>query len=68
MSEVLGRPLVKGETVHHRNGIRWDNRRENLELWTLNKGPRMGQRVKDQVEWARTFIDQYTSDEASLRT
>ena len=29
---VLGRPLRKGETVHHRNRDKLDNRPENLEV------------------------------------
>lgn len=32
MEEVLGRPLRDYETVHHRNGDRQNNARENLVL------------------------------------
>jgi hypothetical protein len=51
MEEILGRHLSPDETVHHRNGVRDDNRPRNLELW-IRPQP-TGVRVQDAVEWAR---------------
>lgn len=57
MSQLLGRPLLDKENVHHINGVRDDNRPENLELWSVSQPS--GQRVEDKVVWAITLLEQY---------
>lgn len=50
MEAHLGRRLLPTETVHHINGVRDDNRLENLELW-YSPQP-YGQRVEDLLRYA----------------
>lgn len=57
MEEILGRHLSPDETVHHRNGVRDDNRPQNLELWVRPQPS--GVRVQDAVEWAHEILGRY---------
>lgn len=60
MERYLGRSLLPGETVHHRNGIRLDNRIENLELWA--RAQCAGQRVTDLIPWAVEVLQRYAPE------
>lgn len=59
MEQSLGRSLLPGENVHHKNGDKRDNRLENLELWV--KFQPNGQRVEDLLAWAHEVIARYGS-------
>lgn len=57
VEKKLGRKLLRSETVHHKNGIKHDNKYRNLELWSSSHP--YGQRVKDLVAFARSILRLY---------
>lgn len=65
MEQYIGRKLLPTETVHHKNGVRSDNRIENLELKVTAHGP--GVPVSDIVAYAlemlRRYAPEYLKDE-----
>jgi hypothetical protein len=60
MARHLGRPLHTDESVHHRNGIRHDDRIANLELWSSSHPS--GQRVADEIPWTVQLLERYAPD------
>jgi hypothetical protein len=60
MEKILGRLLVPGEEVHHKNLIRHDNDESNLELWITHQ-PK-GMRVEDAILYYIKQLDLYGYD------
>lgn len=57
MSALIGRPLRKGESVHHRNGVRSDNSPHNLELRTTAHP--QGQTLQDMIRFCEQYLEDY---------
>jgi hypothetical protein len=57
MEAMIGRPLIDGENVHHKNSVRDDNSVENLELWS--KSQPYGARIEDRVADAIRILELY---------
>lgn len=55
--KLIGRYLTRGEVVHHKNGIKTDNRPENLEVMTITQHRKEHMDAHSKLHEARQEIE-----------
>lgn len=68
MEDYLGRRLLPTEHIHHKNGIKTDNRLKNLELVTDRKQHYQLDKALGKYETPRNFPKKYNQTEDKLST
>lgn len=67
MAQYLNRPLEKWEVVHHKNGIKDDNRIENLELFPLQSSHLAHGRLTRRVRRLEIQVGELRNENKDLR-